>query len=71
MGLSQIDQIYFEAWGKAGGSERVRRAFSMFDFMRQMLTLQVKKRMPALSPRAYIADCKENLLLGHGSAAFT
>jgi Nucleotidyl transferase AbiEii toxin, Type IV TA system len=51
MGLSQIEEVYFQAWGKAGGSGRVRRAFSMFDFMRQMLTLQVKDRMPALSPR--------------------
>jgi Nucleotidyl transferase AbiEii toxin, Type IV TA system len=51
MGLSPIEEVYFQAWGKAGGSGRVRRAFSMFDFMRQMLALQVKERMPTLSPR--------------------
>ena len=49
MGLSQIEEAYFQAWGKAGGSGRVRRAFSMFDFMRQMLRLQVKNQKPGLS----------------------
>ena len=29
MGMSQIEEVYFEAWGKAGGSGRVRRAFSL------------------------------------------
>jgi hypothetical protein len=49
MGLSLIEEVYFQAWGKAGGSGRVRRAFSMFGFMRQMYELQVKRQQPGLS----------------------
>jgi hypothetical protein len=72
MGLSQVEEVYFQAWGKAGGSGRVRRAFSMFDFMRQMLGLQVKNRMPLLSPgeltlqtakRMYCSDATSQRLL--------
>jgi hypothetical protein len=72
MGLTAIEEVYFQMWGKAGGSARVCRAFSMFDFMRQMLTLQVKKRMPLLSPgelivqtakRMYCSDATSQSLL--------
>jgi hypothetical protein len=72
MGQSLVEEIYFQAWGKAGGSGRVRRAFSMFDFMRQMLALQVKNRKPALNPseitletakRMYCSDPEAQRLL--------
>ncbi len=49
MGLSPVEEAYFQAWGKAGGSGRVRRAFSLFDSMRTMLELQVKSKQPGLS----------------------
>ena len=32
MGLSLVEEVYFQAWGKAGGSGRVRRAFSLFGY---------------------------------------
>jgi hypothetical protein len=49
MSSSLIEQTYFEAWGKAGGSGRVRRAFSLFATTRKMLELQVKSLKPGLS----------------------
>ena len=33
MSSSLIEEVYFQAWGKAGGSGRVRRAFSLFASM--------------------------------------
>ena len=47
--MSLVEVAYFQAWGKAGGSGRVRRAFSLFVSIRKMLELQVKSQKPGLS----------------------
>jgi hypothetical protein len=44
-----VDEVYREAWGKVGGVGRLRRTFSLFVFMRQMLELQAKNKNPGIS----------------------
>jgi hypothetical protein len=44
-----VEEVYHQAWGKVGGVGRLRRTFSLFVFMRQMLELQVKRKNPGIS----------------------
>jgi Nucleotidyl transferase AbiEii toxin, Type IV TA system len=44
-----VEEVYHQAWGKVGGVGRLRRTFSLFVFMRQMLELQVKNKNPGIS----------------------
>jgi hypothetical protein len=43
MGLSLIEEVYFQAWGKAGGSGRVRRAFSLSNEIWSMLKRRARE----------------------------
>ena len=43
MSSSLIEETYFQAWGKAGGPGRARRAFSLSGSMWRMLEFQIKK----------------------------
>jgi hypothetical protein len=43
MSSSLIEETYFQAWGKAGGPGRVRRAFSLSGSMWRMLEFQIRK----------------------------
>ena len=76
MSRSPVEEAYFQAWGKAGGPERVRRAFSLFASTRKMLELQVKSLKPGLSDgeltwqtakRIYGADASAQQLLDEGT----
>jgi hypothetical protein len=49
MALSAIEEIYFQAWGKAGGSGRVRRAFSMSNFIWRMLECRARQEHSGIS----------------------
>jgi len=49
--MSTVEEAYFNAWGKVGGAGRLRRAFSLFVSIRQMLELQVRNEQPGLSDR--------------------
>jgi hypothetical protein len=78
MSGSPVEEAYFQAWGKAGGSGRVRRAFSLFASIRKMLELQVKSLKPGLSKaeltcqtakRVYGADASAQQLLDRGDQA--
>jgi Nucleotidyl transferase AbiEii toxin, Type IV TA system len=44
-----VEEVYHEAWGKVGGVGRLRRTFSLFVSIRQMLELQVKNKNPGLT----------------------
>ncbi len=44
MGLSQIEEVYFQAWGKAGGFGRVRRALSLSNEIWSMLERCARKK---------------------------
>jgi hypothetical protein len=70
--MSLVEEAYFQAWGKVGGSGRVRRAFSLFVSIRKMLELQVKSQRPGISggeltwrtaKRMYSADLAATRLL--------
>jgi hypothetical protein len=49
MGRSQVEEIYFQAWGKAGGSGRVRRAFSLSDEIWRMLEFRARREHSGIS----------------------
>jgi hypothetical protein len=51
MALSAIEEVYFQAWGKAGGSARVCRAFSMSNFIWSMLECQARNKNPGITDR--------------------
>ena len=42
MSSSLVEEAYFQAWGKGGGSGRVRRAFSLSREIWRMLECQVR-----------------------------
>ena len=72
MSLPVVEEAYFQAWGKAGGSGRVRRAFSLFVSIRKMLELQVKSQKPGIrggeiiwrtAKRMYSSDAAAQRLL--------
>jgi Nucleotidyl transferase AbiEii toxin, Type IV TA system len=44
-----VEDVYHHYWGKVGGVGRLRRTFSLFAGMRQMLELQVKNQNPGLT----------------------
>jgi hypothetical protein len=49
MGLSQVEDVYFQAWGKAGGSGRVRRAFSLSHEIWRMLEFRARREHAGIS----------------------
>jgi hypothetical protein len=49
MGLSLIEEAYFQAWGKAGGSGRVRRAFSMSAEIWRMVAFRIRQEHSGIS----------------------
>jgi hypothetical protein len=72
MGLSLVEEAYFQAWGKAGGSGRVRRAFSLSAEIWKMLECRIRQQHPGLSDgeatwraakRMYFSDAATQLLL--------
>jgi hypothetical protein len=74
MSSIDIEEVYFNAWGKVGGAGRLRRAFSLHSNIRGMLELQVRRKYPNLSDseirqrtarRMYVADHTTQLLLDH------
>ena len=46
-----VEEAYFQAWGKVGGVGRLRRSFSLYRDIRSMLKLQVRKKYPGLNDR--------------------
>jgi hypothetical protein len=47
--MPTVEDVYHQYWGKVGGVGRLRRTFSLFARMRQMLALQVKNQNPGLT----------------------
>ena len=69
-----VEEAYFQAWGKVGGVGRLRRAFSLHSSIRSMLELQVRRKYPGLTDseirrrtaqRMYFADDATLGLLDH------
>jgi hypothetical protein len=44
MSSSLVEEAYFEAWGRAGGPGRVRRAFSLSKSIWRVLECQVRNK---------------------------
>jgi hypothetical protein len=74
MASIDIEEVYFNVWGKVGGVGRLRRAFSLHSNIRGMLELQVRRKYPGLADseirqrtarRMYVADDTTLLLLDH------
>ena len=49
MALSVIEEAYFQAWGKAGGPARVRRAFSLSAGIWKMIELKIRHEHPGIT----------------------
>jgi hypothetical protein len=49
VGHSTVEDAYFQAWGKAGGAGRVRRAGLLHGDVRRMIELQIQRTHPELS----------------------
>ncbi len=74
MASIDIEDIYFQAWGKVGGAGRLRRAFALHSNIRGMLELQVRRKYPDLADneirrrtarRMYVANDATLRLLDH------
>ena len=42
MSSIDVEDAYFQAWGKVGGAGRLRRAFSLYADIRRMLEFQIR-----------------------------
>ena len=49
MGLSLVEETYFQAWGRAGGPGRVRRAFSLSTNIWKIVEHTVRQQNPTIS----------------------
>ncbi len=47
--MSLVEEAYFQAWGKAGGSGRVRRAFSLSAGIWRMIDFRIRTDHPGIS----------------------
>src|SRR5437868_7132694 len=72
MSSIDVEDAYFQAWGKVGGAGRLRRAFSLYADIRRMLEFQIRKKHPELgedeikrrtAKRMYVADDAAQRLL--------
>jgi hypothetical protein len=72
MALSEIEEVYFQAWGKAGGSGRVRRAFSLSNEIWSMLERRAREKHEGITDdearwhaakRMYFSDHRTQQLL--------
>jgi hypothetical protein len=78
MSSIDIEEVYFQAWGKIGGVGRLRRTFSLYSEIRSMLELQVRKQYPGIgegeiqrrtAQRMYLADDDAQRLLDGSKGA--
>jgi hypothetical protein len=51
MSSIDIEEAYFQAWGKVGGAGRLRRAFSLFAELWRMMEFQIRKQYPEITDR--------------------